>query len=98
MGTSHFRDLFGYRLCMHMFLTDFQCLSCDHTLLCFCDSRSGGIQLCHSLLQRSLGIILQWAGIYHLEKPPHLQMEHDDAPVFRCGLGLTRPVDLLSIS
>ena len=44
----------------------------DHALLCSGDSRSGGVLLRQSLVQRSLGIILQLDGVYHLVEPPPL--------------------------
>ena len=89
-----------------MFPTDFRCPSCqapmdafgDHALLCSSDSRSGGFQLRHSLVQRSLGIILRQAGVYHLVEPPHLRLERDDALASGRGSGLTRPVDILLFS
>ena len=106
IGMRHFRALLRYRLCMQMFPDDFRCPSCqapmdafgDHALLGSCDSRLGGFQLCHSLVQRSLGIILRGAGIYHLVEPPHLRMERDDAPVSGRGSGLTRPANILLFS
>ena len=88
LSMRHFRALLRYRLCMHMFPAYFKCPSYqapmdafgDHALLCSSDSRSGGFQLRHSLVQRSLGIILQQAGVYHLVEPPHFRLERDDAP------------------
>ena len=77
-----FLSLLRHGLCMQMFPADFRCPSCqapmdafgDHALLCSSDSRLGGFQLCHSLVQRSLGTILRRAGVYHLVEPPNLRL------------------------
>ena len=89
-----------------MFPTDFLCLKCeapmdafgDHALLCSNDSWSGGIQLRHSLMQCSLGIILKRANFYHLVITPHSWLEHDDALDSKCGSSMKRHANTLLFS
>ena len=99
----HYRALLRYRLCMQMFAADSTCTSCrapmdtfgDHALLCHGDPHSSGFQLRHRLVQRTLGSILQQAGVHHMVEPPHLRLARDDAPFSGRGSGLTKPADIL---
>ena len=51
-------------------------------------------QLRDNLVQRSLGITLRKAGVYHLINPPHLWLELDNAPPYGRGSGSTTHVDI----
>ena len=59
------------------------------------DSRSDAFQLYHSLVQPSLGIVLQLACVYYLVEPPHLRLKRYDAPACGRGSGLSELADIL---
>ena len=103
LGGLHYRSLLRYRLCMQMFPDDASCLSCqapmdifaDHALLCRKHPSSAGFQLCHRLVQQTLGLPLRQAGITHMVQPQYQRLSRDEGPESGRGSGLTRPANIL---
>ena len=46
-------------------------------------------------MHRTLGFILQHAGVHHMVEPPHFCLERDEALVLRHDSRLTKLVDIL---
>ena len=78
LGCLHYRSLLRYRLCMRMFPINASCASCqgpmnifgDHVVMCRSDPSSAGFQLCHRLVQHTLGLLLRQAGVTYTVEPP----------------------------
>ena len=99
----HYCTLLRYCLGMQMFPEQDSCPCCqdpmdifdDHALLCRQQPTSAGFQLCHRLVQHTLGTLLRQAGICHSVEPDHLRFSREEAPASGRGSGLTKPADIL---
>ena len=70
----------------------------DHALLFCGDAAFAGFQLCHRLVQQSLGTILRQISICHMVEPPHLRLTRNDAPESGRGSGQVKLADILFYS